>query len=71
MLPIASDIAVRNTTSIAGSAQPNAPVVPDLSLPEPRLRAALTAFLRASARRRARLADRIDPRTRAVEPVAG
>jgi hypothetical protein len=71
MLPIASDIAVRNTVSVASSALPDAPVVPEPAPPEPRLRAALATFLRASARRRARLADRIDPCTGVVEPVAG
>jgi hypothetical protein len=71
MLPIASDIAVRNTGTVASSALPNAPVVPDPQPSEPRLRAALATFLRASARRRARLADRIDPCTGVVEPVAG
>ena len=71
MLPIASDIAVRNATSIASSALPNAPIVPEPVPSEPRLRAALATFLRASARRRTRLADRIDPCTGAVEPVAG
>lgn len=71
MLPIASDIAVRNTASVAASALPDAPVVPEPTPPEPRLRAALATFLRASARRRARLADRIDPCTHLVEPVVG
>jgi hypothetical protein len=71
MLPIASDIAVRNTASVASSALPDAPVVPEPAPPEPRLRAAFAAFLRASARRRARLADRIDPCTHIVGPVAG
>jgi hypothetical protein len=71
MLPIASDIAVRNTASVASSALPDAPVVPEPAPPEPRLRAAFAAFLRASARRRARLADRIDPCTQVVGPVAG
>jgi hypothetical protein len=71
MLPIASDIAVSNTAPLASSALPDAPVVPDPTPSEPRLRAALATFLRASARRRARLADRIDPCTGVVEPVAG
>lgn len=71
MLPVASDIAIRNTAPLASSALPNAPVVPEPAPSEPRLRAALATFLRASARRRARLADRIDPCTGVVEPVAG
>jgi hypothetical protein len=71
MLPIASDIAVRNTTTTASSALPDAPVVRDPAPSEPRLRVAFATFLRASARRRARLADRIDPCAQVVEPVAG
>ena len=71
MLPIASDIAIRNTAPLALSALPNAPIVPEPAPTEPRLRAALATFLRASARRRARLADRIDPCTGVVEPVTG
>lgn len=71
MLPIASHYAVRNTAEIATSALPDAPVVPDPSPPESRLRLALAAFLRASTKRRSRLADRIDPCTSAVEPLAG
>jgi len=71
MLPIASEIAIRNTGPVALSALPDAPVVQDPAPPEPRLRLALATFLRASARRRARLADRIDPCIQVVEPVAG
>jgi hypothetical protein len=71
MLPIASDIALSNTAPIASSALPDAPVVPDPVPPEPRVRVAFATFLRASARRRARLADRIDPCTQLVEPVTG
>lgn len=71
MLPIASDIAVRNTTEIAASALPDAPVVPDPPPREPRLRIAIAAFLRASAQRRTRLADRIDPCTGVAEPLTG
>jgi hypothetical protein len=71
MLPIASEIAVRNTTEIAAAALPAAPVLPDPLPCQPRLRSAVAAFLRASAQRRTRLADRIDPRTGVVEPLAG
>lgn len=71
MLPIASHIAVGNTTEMAASALPHAPVVPDPPPREPRLRIAAAAFLRASAQRRTRLADRIDPCTGVIEPVAG
>jgi hypothetical protein len=71
MLSIASDIAIRNTAPLASSALPNAPVVPEPAPSEPRLRAALATFLRASASRRTRLADRIDPCTGVVEPVTG
>jgi hypothetical protein len=67
MLPIP----LSKITSIASSALPDAPVVPDPVPPEPRLRVAFATFLRASARRRARLADRIDPCTQLVEPVTG
>ena len=71
MLPIASEIAVRNTTQIAASAVPDAPARPDPPPRQPRLRLAVAAFLRASAQRRTRLADRIDPCTGVVEPLAG
>jgi hypothetical protein len=61
MLPIASDIAARAVRNPAESALPGAPVMPD---PEPRgsrIRAGFAAFLRRSAQRRRRLADRLDP----------
>jgi hypothetical protein len=70
-LPIASEIAVRDTTEIAASELPDAPVLPDPPPRQPRLRIAIAAFLRASAQRRTRLADRIDPSTGVVEPLAG
>jgi len=69
MLPIASELAVRNTAPVALSALPDAPVVPDPAPPESPVRAAFATFLRASARRRARLADRIDPCIPAIEPA--
>lgn len=71
MLPIASDIAVRNTIEIAASALPDGPVSPDPPPRQPRLRIAIATLLRASAQRRARLADRIDPCTGVVESLAG
>jgi hypothetical protein len=61
MLPIASNIAARAVRNLAGSALPDAPALPD---PEPRnsrIRAGSAAFLRRSAQRRSRLADRLDP----------
>ncbi|HZE48462.1 MAG TPA: hypothetical protein VE074_02810 [Jatrophihabitantaceae bacterium] len=70
MLPIASDIAVRAVRDHVGSALPNAPVVPDPEPRESRTRIWIAAFLRASAQRRARLADRVDPCTGRAEPVA-
>lgn len=71
MLPVASEIVVRNTTEIAASALPGAPVLPDPPPRQPRLRIAIAGFLRASAQRRTRLADRIDPCTGVLEPLAG
>jgi hypothetical protein len=77
MLPIAAAIIVDDMRERAGSALPNAPVVPD---PEPRdlrTRVLLAAFLRASGRRRLRLADRLDRLDRLdrrpghAAPVAG
>jgi hypothetical protein len=61
MLPIASHSATRAVRSLAESALPGAPARPD---PEPRnsrIRAGSAAFLRRSAQRRSRLADRLDP----------
>jgi hypothetical protein len=61
MLPIASYIATHAVRDLTQSALPGAPVVPD---PEPRssrIRAGFAAFLRSSAQRRTRLADRLDP----------
>jgi hypothetical protein len=61
MFPIAADIAVNAMRDHAGSALPNAPVVPDPAPRESRPRLPFAAFLRASTRRRARLANRLDP----------
>lgn len=65
MLPMGSIIAVRAARDLARSALPGAPTVPD---PPPRQRRAAkrartraATFLRASAHRRARLAERLDP----------
>ena len=69
MNSIAAGIAVNNLTDLAASALPNAPVEPD---PEPRgsaLRITVATLLRTSARRRSRLADRLDPCTRRPRPV--
>ena len=71
MLPIASNIAVENMRDHVGSALPNAPVIAEEPARESRTRIWLAGFLRSSAQRRARLADRIDPCSGRVEPVAG
>lgn len=68
MIPIASDIAIRNTADTATSALPAAPVHRVRPQRESATRIALATFLRASAQRRTRLADRIDPCTH-IEPV--
>jgi hypothetical protein len=70
MLPIASDIAVSAVQAHVNSALPNAPVVPEPPPRESRIRPAIAAFLRSSAQRRARLADRLDPCSGRVEPLA-
>lgn len=61
MLPIAADISNNAVEDLAGSALPGAPVLPDPPPRDSRLRAVTAAFLRRSAQRRARLADRLDP----------
>jgi hypothetical protein len=61
MLPIASNLAAREVRSLAESALPGAPVMPDPGLSNSRLRSRSAAFLRRSAQRRSRLADRLDP----------
>lgn len=61
MLSIAGPIAVNAVRAQANSALPDAPVLPDPPPRESRLRKHVAAFLRASAQRRARLADRLDP----------
>jgi hypothetical protein len=69
MLPIATDIAVSAMRDQVNSALPNAPVVPDPEPRESRIRPAIAAFLRSSAQRRARLADRLDPCAGRAEPL--
>lgn len=61
MEPIGANLALEAMREIAHSALPDAPVVPDPPPRAPRLRGAVAAFLRGSARRRSRLADRLDP----------
>jgi hypothetical protein len=70
MQPIAADIAVSATRAHVNSALPNAPVVPDPPPRESRIRPAIAAFLRSSAQRRARLANRLDPCGGRAEPLA-
>jgi hypothetical protein len=71
MLPIAADIAVKAVHDQLSSALPHAPVVRDEPPRRSRTRAWLVVFLRASARRRVRLADRLDPCPGRMEPVTG
>ena len=69
MLPIASDIAVSAMRAHVNSALPNAPIVPEPPPRESRIRPVIAAFLRSSAQRRARLADRLDPCSGRAEPL--
>jgi hypothetical protein len=69
MLPIASYIA--KDAMIDRSALPDAPVVPEPPPRDSRVRSSIAAFLLASARRRVRLAERIDPCAGRADPVAG
>lgn len=69
MEPIAAGVAVNSMRDHALSALPDAPVVPEPPPRESRTRAAFVAFLRSSAQRRARLADRLDPCARRAEAV--
>jgi hypothetical protein len=71
MDPVAAVIAVKATKDYVRSALPDAPVVPEPPPRNPRVRSSIAAFLRASAGRRARLADRVDPCAGRAEPVAG
>jgi hypothetical protein len=70
MEPIFGSLVVSVTQDHVQSALPNAPVVPDPPPHEPRIRPAIAAFLRSSAQRRARLADRLDPCPGRAEPLA-
>jgi len=65
---IAAGIAVQHVTDLTTSALPTAPVVPDPEPHDSRLRITVATLLRASARRRSRLADRLDPCAR---PLVG
>jgi len=67
---IASHLAVSAARNTATSALPNAPVLPDPPPQQRRLRSALAAFLRASARRQVRLADRLEPDAHPAEALA-
>jgi len=69
MLPIASNIAVNAMRDQVGSALPDAPIVLDEPARESRARIWIASFLRSSAQRRVRLANRIDPCTGRVEPA--
>ncbi|WP_040807629.1 hypothetical protein [Nocardia concava] len=61
MNPIAGHIAVKAVRALSNSAMPDAPARPAPPPREARLRKHVAAFLRGSAQRRARLADRLDP----------
>ena len=61
MLPIASSIATRAVRNVAESALPDAGVTPDLEPRDSRIRTGFAVFLRRSAERRNRLAERLDP----------
>ena len=61
MLPIASSIATRAVRSVAESALPDASLTPAAQPRDSRIRAGFAVFLRRSAERRNRLAERLDP----------
>ncbi|MEU8899841.1 hypothetical protein [Nocardia sp. NPDC048505] len=60
MQPIATRLAVDAVRAQANSARPSAPIQPDRPQPPGLLRLRAAAFLRASAQRRARWADRLE-----------
>jgi hypothetical protein len=61
--------AVEHTRTLATSALPDAPVVPDSRPPQPRIRALLVTTLRSFASGGLRLAERIDsPRRYNTQP---
>jgi hypothetical protein len=61
MEPIVGHVAISAARDQALSALPDAPVLPDDETRTPRWRGLAVAFLRSSAQRRVRLADRLDP----------
>ena len=68
-----ANTAVENTRTLAHSALPDAPVIPDHPRPIRRtldVRVRVSSLLRSTARRELRLADRIDPACGQAAPVA-
>jgi hypothetical protein len=61
MEPVFGNVAITAARKRAQSALPDAPVVPYEESSAPRWRGLAVAFLRSSAQRRVRLADRLDP----------
>jgi hypothetical protein len=61
MEPVFGNVAITAARERALSALPDAPVVPYDEPRAPRWRGLAVAFLRSSAQRRVRLADRLDP----------
>lgn len=61
MLPIASNIANHAVRKVAESALPDAGVTPDAQPRDSHIRSGFAVFLRRSAERRNRLAERLDP----------
>lgn len=61
MEPVYGQVAINAARSVAHSALPDSPVLPDEEPRTPRWRGLAVAFLRSSAQRRARLANRLDP----------
>ena len=61
MEPVFGQIAMRAERALAHSALPDAPIIPYQAPRTPRWRGLAVAFLRSSAQRRARLANRLDP----------
>lgn len=61
MEPVAGQVAIGAERDLVLSALPDAPVLPDETPRTPRMRGAAVAFLRSSAQRRIRLANRLDP----------
>ncbi|HEY7046898.1 MAG TPA: hypothetical protein VH373_06720 [Jatrophihabitantaceae bacterium] len=71
MLPVAADIAANSVRDLVGSARPEAPVMLVGTPRESRLRRRFVTFLRASAQRRDRLADRLEPRSGSARIALG